>query len=441
MQNMVKKCLLLAILLTYGLITLADGLAPSAGSFAASAEPVTFNNQIARILQANCQSCHHPGGVAPFPLMTYEEAYPYAPAIKAATQSGRMPLWKPVQGCGKFLNGRRLTVEEIDLIARWVDAGAPQGDPSDLPPAREFPTGWTLGQPDLILTPDAPFYPQFNDSLDVYRCFPLPTHLTEDRFVTAVEILPGNPDLVHHVLLTVDKKGESAALDEAEAGPGYTCFGGPGLTYQNPFNIGPAAGWVPGSPALRLPDGVGGLLPAGARLVMQVHYTLHGEPGPDQTQVGLYIARGPIRKQFRVMPVFNRRFTIPAGADHYQVTASLRLPPRFDIHAVGILPHMHLLGREIEVNAIHRDGTDRCLIRIDDWDFRWQGNYLYQEPVPLPGGTRLQVIAYYDNSENNPNNPHSPPRAVRWGEGTSDEMCTAFIGYTVDAEDLTRSRP
>ena len=412
------------------LLALAASLiatAPSTGT-----EPATFSNQIVRAFQAHCQTCHCPGEIAPFSLTTYADAYAQRRKIRHVTQARKMPPWKPVPGFGDFLEPRRLSEAEIALIERWVVAGAPEGDPRDLPPPREFPGTWTLGIPDLVLDPAPDFAVAARDS-DLYRCFTIPTRFAEDRWVSAVEFIPGNRRIVHHVLTYLDTSGASVALDDADPGPGYSCFGGPGFAAAR----GGLGGWAPGARPQVMPDGVGMLLPAGARVVVQVHYHHRGTTTEtDRTQLGLHFARQPIDKRVRAIPILNRGFMIPAGEARHEVKASYTLPPTWNLHAIAITPHMHLLGREMKVTATYPDGSTRPLIYVDDWDFHWQGAYTFTQPVPLPGGTRIDVAAIYDNSSANKRNPSTPPRAVGWGEGTTDEMCIAFLRVTVDAERL-----
>lgn len=416
------------VILTAALIALLL----QAGSPQGSEDEVTFSRQIARILQKNCQVCHLPGGIGPFSLRTYQDVYPLAQRIREVTEAGIMPPWKPVQGCSDFQGERRLSREEIATIAQWVEAGAPEGDPNELPPELELPKGWALGEPDLALAPEEEYIPEAAGG-DIYRCFVMPTNLTEEKYVAGVEVHPGNQRIVHHVLLFIDPLGVSELLDLRDPGPGYTCFGGPGF-----LPAGGLGGWAPGNQPRLLPQEVGIFLPPHARVVMQVHYHPTGEPEADKTSVGIYFARGQIKKRFRVLPLLNWDFVIPAGAERHEVRASFEIPWWINAHALSITPHMHLLGREMQVKALYPDGTERCLIYINDWDFEWQESYFYTQPVPLPGGTRLELIAYYDNSEKNPRNPNSPPIDVRWGEATTDEMCIAFIGFTLDAEDLTK---
>jgi mono/diheme cytochrome c family protein len=399
---------------------------------AAQAEaPVTFSNQIARLFQRHCVECHRPGDIAPFALTSYREAYRHREDILEQTQKRLMPPWKPVPGHGEFTDVRRLPDADVDLIARWVHAGAPEGDRRDLPPERRFEAGWRRGLPDVVLRVAAPFtVPPSRD--DLYRCFVIPTSFPEDRYVTAVEVRPGERKVVHHVLTYLDTEGHAEPLDAANPGEGYPCFGGPGFRAR-----GGLGGWAPGAPPQVMPERVGMLLPRGARVVVQVHYHNRGRDAvQDQTQVALYFARGPIDKRVRVIPVLDRTFVIPASARRHEVRASYTLQPTWNMHAIAVTPHMHLLGREMTVTATYPDGTTRSLIRIDDWDFHWQGGYTFKEPVPLPGGTRIDVVAIYDNSADNPRQPNRPPRDVTWGENTTDEMCIAFIRVTVDAERL-----
>jgi hypothetical protein len=411
-----------------GLVGLSLMLAASA---APATEPVTFSDQIVRIFQAHCQECHRPGGVSPFALTSYLEAYPWRQHILASTRTGRMPPWKPVPGYGEFRDARRLSPAERDLIARWVAAGAPEGDPARLPTPRPFPSSWTLGQPDMVLDLGTS-YTMPGRAADVYRCFPLPTSFSDDRYVVAVEVMPGNRKIVHHVLTYLDATGASEELDRADPDPGYTCFGGPGFAA-----VGGLGGWAPGARPHTLPPEVGFLLPANARVVVQMHYNNHGDQSEtDRTRIGLHFAKGPIDKRVRIIPVLNRSFEIPAGAARHEVRASWTVPPGWDLHALAISPHMHLLGREMKVTATYPDGTTRPLIYIDDWDFNWQGSYTFIEPVPLPGGTRIDLVSVYDNSATSPRRPPGPIQDVRWGDGTRDEMCIAFLRVTVDRERL-----
>ena len=394
----------------------------------------TFSNEIVRIFQDRCQSCHHPGDIAPFSLMTYADAAPHALDIKLMTRTHQMPPWKPASGCGEFLDPRVLTQDQIDLISKWVDNGAPEGNVADLPAPRVFDSNWTLGQPDAVFANPEPYTPA--PTGDIYRCFTIPTHLAGDKYVAAVDMHPGDRNTVHHVIAYIDSTGESAALDDADPGPGYTCFGDPGFTPTD-ASAATLGGWAPGARPLELPDGVAFKLPANSRIVLQVHYHPHDSaPLPDKTEIGVYYAKKPPTKLMRIVPLINQNFTIPPGDANYRVTASLGIPLPVPVHLWMIAPHMHLLGRKMHVNATMPNGASECLINIDDWDFNWQGQYRYASSMALPVGTKLSLEAFYDNSPNNFRNPNDPPRAVSWGEQTTEEMCIAFLGVTLDGENL-----
>jgi hypothetical protein len=387
----------------------------------------TFSNEVVRIFQRNCQTCHHEGDIAPFSLTSYAPAKANALLIKVMTQSRQMPPWKPTDGCGEFADARRLPKDDIDTIARWVEAGAPEGDHADLPPPLDFSSGWALGQPDLVISNPEPYTAP--PEHDTYRCFTIPTNLKTTTYVSAVDTHPGDRETVHHMISFIDTTGESEALDAADPGPGYTCFGGPGFALPG----GTLGGWAPGARPMQLPEDVAFELPANARIVLQVHYhPHHGAPEPDQTQLALYFAKQPPRATMRVLPVINQNFKIPAGASNFKVDAQFPILTPFPAKLWFVAPHMHLLGRKMTVMMTMPGGETKCLINIDDWDFNWQGSYQYREPVDIPAGTRLWLSAWYDNSESNPRNPNSPPQEVGWGEQTTDEMCIAFLGVTVE---------
>jgi hypothetical protein len=410
---------------------------------AVNAQP-TYSREVSRIMQAKCQRCHRPNDVAPFALMNYSDARTWADDIKRVIEERQMPPWKPVPGQGEFRDNFGLTEDERTTIRLWANAGAPEGDPAELPQPLPDTGEWHLGQPDRILQMAEPYVvPRRKDT---YRCFVIPTGLAEDRFVSAVQVLPGNRQVVHHVILFLDSTGQAEKLDAKDPEPGYECFGGPGidlgdggLTAAIDLLSG-LGGWVPGSRTQHLPTGVGLFLPQRAKIVMQVHYYPAGRPGPDQTKVGLYYSKAPVERRLRYLPVLNTTFRIPPGDADHEVKATLPIPPLLDAHLIQIVPHMHLLGRKIAVQA-ERNGRQTSLIGIDDWDFNWQGFYTYVEPVALPAGTMVRLTCRFDNSSENPRNPHNPLTTVRWGEGTEDEMCLAFIGITFDRENLLPFAP
>ena len=414
----------------------ADGADGSDGRRGRAMAGPTFSNEVVRIFQRSCQSCHHPGDIAPFSLMTWSEARPWAASIREQVLMKQMPPWKPASECGDFADARGLTPSEIATIVDWIDAGAPEGNRADLPAPIEFPDGWSLGAPDLVMAPEVEYAPPREG--DMYRCFSIPTgDLRGDRWIGALTVKPGNPRIVHHVIAYGDPKGESAALDARDAEPGYRCFGGPGISTTQMLG-----GWAPGSRGYFAPDGTGIKLTNSSRVIVQVHYHPTGEDERDRTQLGIYYARQPVSRQFEALPLVNTSFTIPAGAKNHQVTANFTLPSLLSARMWAVTPHMHLLGKSIRVE-LTRPGstTPECLVNIPKWDFNWQGTYLYNRAIELKPGSTLRLICNFDNSTDNPNNPRNPPQPVRWGEETTDEMALAFIGYTLDLFSLPLSSP
>lgn len=386
----------------------------------------TYGRDVAPILQQNCQSCHRAGEIGPFALESYADAKRWARNLVDATQARRMPPWKPVAGHGDFQGVRRLSEAQIALLKRWADAGAPQGNAKDTPAPPKFAKGWTLGTPDLVLTmPEAWRTPA--EGQDIYRCFVLPTGLTQDKEVVGVEIRAGNKRVVHHVLVYVDDQGRARAKDAGDAEPGYTSFSGPGFAAT-----GEMGGWAPGNMPRFLPEGIGRPLPKGSDIILQVHYHPTGKPEEDRTTIGLHFARKPITRHLRVFPVVGKNLRIPAGESNFLVRGSVPVP--FNAEAIAIMPHMHLLGKTMKMTLTLPDGTTKPLIAIDDWDFQWQDTYAYRTPVALPKGARIDLEATYDNSTSNPRNPNSPPRLVTWGEKTTDEMCIGFVNYITEDE-------
>ena len=398
---------------------------PATGQVPAGPNTVTYAKHMAPIFQAHCQECHRAGGIGPFALASYEQALSWAQDIAQFTSSGKMPPWKPIEGHGDFENRRVLSTADKDLIARWVAQGCPEGNRDDLPAPRQFSETWRLGTPDLVLTPSEP-YQLAADGPDVYRCFILPVEFDRDKFVAALEVLPGNPRVVHHVIAFLDSTGRAEQLDAKDDGPGYTSSQGfPGF-----IPVGGLGGWAPGNLPARLPDGMARILPRDAKVVMQVHYHKDGKPETDQTKLGIYFAKGKVTRSVLSVPIMPAGgplsgMTIPAGAANHEIRCAFKLPAGG--MALNITPHMHLLGRDMQVDATLPDGKVVPMMYINDWDFNWQEIYTYREAVDLPAGTRLDLVAHYDNSADNPYNPNRPPKTVRWGEETTDEMCIAFI--------------
>ena len=388
---------------------------------------VTYASHVAAILNDRCVTCHRPGQVAPFSLIGYEQSRRWARENVRHAKAGNMPPWRPVNH-GTFRDERVLTADEIAILATWADAGAPRGDAAKEPAPPKFPEGWTLGEPDLVL--EAPEHELGPDGADEYRCMVLPTNLAEDRWISAVEMRPGNYRIVHHIIGYVDTSGMAEKLDAQDARPGYRSNGtGPGF-----IPAGEMSGWAPGNFPYALPDGVGRLLKKGARIVLEMHYHRNGRAEKDRTRIGLHFAKKPVKQRLQWLEMVNFQFRLKAGNEAQRVTA--RHTVRADITARSVTPHMHLLGRTAKLEATFPDGTKKTLIEIAAWDFNWQDTYHFKEPLKLPKGTKLLYEAVYDNSEKNPNNPRNPPRDVTWGEETTDEMCIAFLSYTRDGESI-----
>ena len=408
----------------------------------------TFNKEVVRIMQTSCQSCHHPGDIAPFSLMSYKEARPWAAAIREAVLMKKMPPWKPQAGCGEFLDERGLTQDEIKTIVAWVDGGAPEGAAADAPAPIQFSDSWPQGEPDFVADMNVDYTPP--QGKDTYRCFSVPAaSLRGDRFIQGLDVRPGNRKIVHHVIAYADPGGKSVALDEKDPGPGYSCFGGPGFSISlSPSDIlaGKAimlGGWAPGSRGYFAPESTG-IKMAGAaadRVVLQVHYHPTGEPETDHTSAGFYFAKKPVSKSLLLLPLVNQTFTIPAGAKNHEVTASFDVPSLLTGKLVGVTPHMHLLGKQIKVEMTPPGGQPQCLVNIPSWDFNWQGSYLYKNAIAATAGSRIKLTCIYDNSTDNPFQPNNPPKPVRWGEETTDEMALAFLAFTLDAFSITPSSP
>jgi mono/diheme cytochrome c family protein len=402
----------------------AGALALAALAAAAGPPEPTYADGVGRLLRESCGECHRAGGTAPFSVFDPGEAAAWAPSIAEETEQGHMPPWKPVSGWGRFHGENRLDAADLDLLRRWSEAGAPRGT-GPVPPDPGPPPDWALGEPDAVLAPAAP-YAVPASATDSYRCFPLATAFAEDRWVRALDIRPGDRSLVHHVIVYLDDAGASHAVDAADPGEGYACFGGAGVEVS-----GALGGWAPGFGAMKFGANAGIRLPAGATLVLQVHYAPTETPSEDRTAVGLYFHDATPRDPMFLVPVGSDAFTIPAGAAAHEIVTEYTLPALLGVRVHAVAPHMHLLGRSMRVDADLPDGTGWGLVRIDDWDFHWQAPYRYRDPVPLPGGTVVTVRAVYDNSAANPRNPSSPPVPVSYGESTTDEMGWAFLAASL----------
>lgn len=384
---------------------------------------------VAPILYANCAECHRPGDIAPMSLTSYEDVRPWAKAIRSEVAARRMPPWHADDHIGVFSNDSGLSEEEIAMIVRWVDAGAPLGDPSAVPAPPVFDTAWKSGEPDMVLTMPVAFeMPAEGD--DIYRCFVMDP-IEEDVWLKGTEFRPGNRSINHHVVLFLDGTGRMAPrLDARTPEPGYPCFGSSGFPPTDVLGL-----WAPGMQPDMLPEGIGRPLPKGSRLVIQTHYHSSGVAESDQSSVGLYFARGPIQKRMRIGVPMDWDINIQPGERDYVSTGTWTLPTAARIY--GIFPHMHLIGKASQVNAIKPGGERVPLLSVSRYDFDWQRVYQLADPIDFPGGTTFEIVSRYDNSAENPNNPNSPPEPVTFGFASDDEMNVAFVYLTYDQEDLS----
>jgi len=402
-----------------------------------SAPPPTWARDIAPILYRNCVECHRPGQVAPFSLLTHQDAAKRARFIVKAVKSRFMPPWLPDAPVGAFLDERRLTEGEIDLLSRWAEAGAPAGDLALAPPPpAPISDGWRLGPPDLIVRMHQPFHVPAGPG-DSYEVFAVPLSLaavpaevlararipeSDVLGVAAVEIRPGNPRVFHHADLWVDLTGTARQREAAEGGNGFASFGTPG--FPPAVALG---GRVPGMTPRFLPAGIAAtVLPTAGDVVFHIHYRATGKPETDQTEIGFHFMREPVKRIMDSLLLRSFKLDIPAGAADFVVEDSIEVPA--DCILMNILPHMHLIAREVHARVVNPDGTTRPLIDISRWNFKWQDRYVYREPAVLSKGARIYCRWVFDNSAANPGNPFSPPRAIQFGPNATDEMCGLYLG-------------
>ena len=376
---------------------------------------VTFNQHIAPIVHAQCADCHRPGQSAPFSLITFADAKKHAKQIGVVTRKGLMPPWLPDPDVVKFADERRLTAEQLGLIQQWIVDGTPEGSPADLPPTPKWTDGWRLGSPDLVTTmPET--YTLAADGKDIYRNFVIPVPLTQKRHVKAVEFR-FDTRAVHHAITRIDRTKQSRLRDAQDSVPG---FGGMDAPASTEAAGGHFLSWQPGRGPTRFPEGLAWTLQPGSDLVMQVHMQPTGKPEPVRASVALYFTEmAPTNRPMKI-GLGSYAIDIPAGAGDYTLQDSYELP--VDAQIVAVLPHTHYLGKRLESFATLPGGTTKQLLLIKDWDFNWQSDYRYAEPMLLPKGTRITMRYTYDNSTNNLRNPNHPPVRVKYGLQSTDEM-------------------
>ena len=395
---------------------LCASLAIAAAASGPSGEKVTFAKDVAPILFNRCVECHRTGEIAPMSLLTYNEARPWAKAIKQKVLDRSMPPWLAAPENKHFINDRRLSEKEINTIAAWVDAGAPKGEDKDLPAPPKFEQGWAIGKPDAVIALDeAVAVPA--EGVIPYKYLTVQTNFSEDKWVQAAEIRPGNRKVVHHIIIFVQEPGSKSELSgESRGGRGFKL-----------------CGFAPGEQPKVFPPGTARLIKKGSKLTFQLHYTPNGEATTDRSYVGLVFSKTPVQKIALTGTATNARFVIPPGDDNYEVRSSWTAPE--DVRIVDLMPHMHVRGKDFTYTAVYPDGRSEVLLKVSKYDFNWQLLYQFKEPMFLPKGTRLDCVAHFDNSARNKYNP-DPSKEVRWGDQTWEEMMIGWFDYVLDKENL-----
>lgn len=390
-------------------LALTLAAAPGAARADDAAEQVTFHNQVERLFQNHCQQCHRPGEAAPMSLLDYDSARPWLKSIKKAITEKTMPPWHADPNHGTFSNDRRLSEDEIATIVKWVDTGAPKGDPAQAPEPLTFIEGWNIDKPDLILVRPEPFKVPATGILD-YQHIRLPP-FPEDRWVTQIEIRPSNRNVAHHINVFREVPQPDGKKPQKEF----------------------VTGFVPGGIPTIYPKGTAQLFPKGTVLILQCHYVTTGQEEEDQTAVGFVFAREPVEKQIYNCLISNYTFAIPPGDPNFEVRAVWKF--REDTTVIGTMVHMHLRGKDYMYKAKYPDGREEVLMSVPKYDFNWQMGYHFKDRPKLPRGTVVEGIAHMDNSPGNPWNP-DPTATVKYGPQTADEMVMGFMFWTKDNESL-----
>lgn len=382
---------------------------------APQSSPVTFTSHIAPLLFDRCGTCHRPAGAAPFSLLTYAQVKPRAAQIAVVTASRFMPPWKADPEAGPFVGQKPLTTIERQTIQHWVDAGAPEGDPAELPPMPTWTDGWQLGTPDLVVAvPDA--YQLQADAADVFRIFALALPVDRTRYVRGIEFRPGNGRVVHHANIRIDRSDASRRLDQADPAPGYDGL----MPRSAEYPDGHFLGWTPGQVAPLVSPDLAWRLEPGTDLVLQLHMQPSGAVERVQPSIGIYFSDTPPSRSPAILRLGSQGIDIAPGEARHVIRDSYVLPA--DLTLLAMQPHAHHRATDIVAMATLPDGTKRSLIHIAQWDFRWQHVYRYETPLTLPRGTTLSMQYTFDNSAANVRNPEQPPARVLWGQRSKDEM-------------------
>jgi hypothetical protein len=391
----------------------------------------TFTKDIAPIVQKHCVTCHRPGEAAPFSMLTYEDARPWAPTMKMVVTQKIMPPWFADPKYGHFANERSLTADEVRTIVTWVNSGAQKGDMKDMPPVpQNFVTGWGIPTPDVIFQLPKPFSVPASGVMD-YQYVIIPTGFKEDRWVQMLEVRPTDRGVVHHIIAYLREPGSNYFKDQK---PGvFFVAPPPKADEKTDTSALPSdflVGYAPGQPAEILQPGEGKLIKAGSDIVFEVHYTPNGTATTDQTKLGLVFAKSPPKERVLTLSASNGTFKIPPGDPNYQVDASFEV--KKDVTLVALHPHMHARGKSFEYRLIFPGGKKETLLSVPVYNWHWQLWYNLTDPIALPKGTKIECTAHFDNSPNNPENP-DPTKSVIWGQQSWDEMMVGFFNLKFDA--------
>ena len=405
-------------------------------------QAITFSRDVAPILYKNCTSCHRPGDMAPMSLLTYKDVRPWARSIQKRVAAREMPPWLADPHYGSFSNERKLTDREITTLDAWVSRGAPEGDAADLPPAPVHDTAWRIGKPDVVLSMQEPFDVPADGVVD-YQYFTIPTNFTEDKWITAAEVRPGDRSVVHHVILFVSDPPPMAPNPGLKMGAGVPATAPPSRadaapprprtgSARSPQPLGNLlVGEAPGAQPIVFTPEAAKLIKAGSKLTFQMHYTPNGKASKDLTQVALVFAKQAPEHLVRSVPVKNQKLLIPPGNPNYEVKSEVTFTE--DARLWSVFPHMHFRGKDFEYKMVYPDGRSEIILSVPKYDFNWQGDYVFAHAILAPAGSRLECTAHFDNSAANKANP-DPSKEVRWGDQTWEEMMIGWMVYSVDSQ-------
>jgi len=418
-------------------VALAGLIGTASSVHAQPAASPTFSKDVAPILYQNCTGCHRPGEIGPMPLISFSDARPWAKSIATHVADGTMPPWHADPAHGTFLNDRRLSEKDRNTIVKWASSGAPEGNKADMPALPAFAEGWQIGTPDTIWSMLEDYPVPASGTID-YKNFEVPSNLTEDRWAQAIEVRPGDRSVVHHVIVyLIDPKAARGPQPFTPAGnmrrPADAPKPARADDNDRPMKHGPTGwltGYAPGQSVRVYQPGTALRVPAGATLIIQEHYTATGKATTDRTRIGVKWAKEAPKTEVNVATLQNMNFVLPAGGSDTRVDAELTLNQ--DTTIWSLLPHTHMRGKKWQVSAIYPDGRSEILLDVPKYDFNWQTDYIFKQPLSVPKGTKIHTAAWYDNSTANKANP-DPTKDVYWGDQTWEEMQFTAITFSADS--------